>query len=144
MSDIVAYRKRRGVEAFMMAFALAISLGGYLLTHLNTDGELPAPWPWAVGIAVALALLIHLVVRWRLPYADPLILPSVLLLNGLGLALIHRLDLADSKAPHSAELQLTWTGVAIVAACVLIYLLRDYRVLRAYPCLLYTSPSPRD
>lgn len=137
MSDIVVYRKRRWVEAFMIALALGISLGGYFLTHLNTDGELPKPWPWAVGIAVSLALLIHLMVRWRLPYADPLILPSVLLLNGLGLALIHRLDLADTKAPHSAELQLMWTAVAIVAAGVVIYLLRDYRTLRAYPYLLF-------
>ncbi|MFZ1912326.1 MAG: FtsW/RodA/SpoVE family cell cycle protein, partial [Propionicimonas sp.] len=137
MSEIVVYRKRRGVEAFMMVLALAISLGGYVLIHLNTDAELPPQWPWAVGIAVGLALLIHLVVRWRLPYADPLILPSVLLLNGLGLALIHRLDQADTKAPHSAELQLMWTAAAIVAACVVIFLLRDYRILRAYPYLLF-------
>ena len=58
------------------------------------------------------ALVAWCVVRWRLPYADPLILPRVLLLNGLGLAMIHRLDLANSPATHSAELQLMWTAIA--------------------------------
>lgn len=91
--DVVVYRKRRGVELFMLVLALAITLGGYFLIHLNTEGQLPPGWPWAVGIAVLLVGVAHGVVRWRLPYADPLILPMVVLLNGLGLAMIHRLDL---------------------------------------------------
>lgn len=137
MTDVVVYRKRRGVEAFMLVLALAVSLGGYFLIHLNTEGTLPQEWPWAVGIAVGLAGLAHGIVRWRLPYADPLILPMVVLLNGLGLAMIHRLDLGTDPRMHSAELQLTWTAVAIVAFCAVVVLLRDYRVLNAYPYLLF-------
>lgn len=135
MADVVVYRKRRGVELFMLVLALAIALGGYFLTHLNTAGELPPGWPWAVVVAIVLTGLAHGMVRWRLPYADPLILPMVVLLNGLGLAMIHRLDLADGK--HSAELQLTWTAVAIVVFCAVVFLLRDYRLLNAYPYLLF-------
>ncbi len=137
MADVVVYRKRRGVELFMLVLALAIVLGGYFLIHLDTEGELPPGWPWAVVIGVVLTGLAHGIVRWRLPYADPLILPMVVLLNGLGLAMIHRLDLADGK--HSAELQLTWTAVAIVAFCAVVVLLRDYRVLNAYPYLLFLA-----
>ncbi len=137
MADVVVYRKRRGVEAFMLVLALAIALGGYFLTHLNTDGALPEEWPWAVAIAVGLTGLAHGIVRWRLPYADPLILPMVVLLNGLGLAMIHRLDLGSDPRMHSAELQLTWTAVAIVAFCAVVVLLRDYRMLNAYPYLLF-------
>ncbi len=135
MPDVVVYRKRRGVEAFMLVLALAIGLGGYFLTHLNTEGHLPDNWYWAVAIAVLLAGAAHAVVRWRIPYADPLILPMVVLLNGLGLAMIHRLDLSDGK--HSAELQLTWTAVAVAGFIVLVVLLKDYRILRSFPYLTF-------
>ena len=137
MADVIVYRKRRGVEAFMLVLALAISLGGYLLIHLNTEAELPQGWPWAVGISVAITLVAHLVVRWKVPYADPLILPMVVLLNGLGLAMIHRLDLGTAERMHSAELQLTWTAVAVAAFCAVLILLKDYRRLHAYPYLTF-------
>lgn len=137
MTDVVVYRKRRGVELFMLVLALAISLGGYFLTHLNIDGALPPEWPWAVAIGVVLVGVAHGVVRWRLPYADPLILPMVVLINGLGIAMIHRLDLGSDPRMHSAELQLTWAAVAILAFCAVVVLLRDYRVLNAYPYLLF-------
>ena len=137
MADVVVYRKRRGVELFMLVLALAITLGGYFLIHLNTTAALPPGGPWAVGIGVVLVGVAHGVVRWRLPYADPLILPMVVLLNGLGLVMIHRLDLGSDPRMHSAELQLTWTAVALLAFCAVVVLLRDYRVLNAYPYLLF-------
>lgn len=139
MPDVVVYRKRRGVELFMLLLALAIALGGYFLIHLNTEGSLPEGWPWAVAIAVGLAGVAHGIVRWRLPYADPLILPMVVLLNGLGLAMIHRLDLGGAKRMFSAELQLTWTAIAIVVFCAVVIWLKDYRVLNAYPYLLFLA-----
>ena len=125
MSEVVGYRKRRVVEAFMLAFAIAIGVGGYLLIHLNRDAKLPAQWPFAVAALVGIGLALHLVVRWRLPYADPLILPLVMLLNGLGLAMIHRLDLGTAKVMHSAELQLMWLLIAAGIYCLLIIFLRD-------------------
>ncbi|MGC3995328.1 MAG: FtsW/RodA/SpoVE family cell cycle protein [Propionicimonas sp.] len=137
MSDVVGYRKRRGVEAFMLAFAIALGLGGYLITHLNQDAKLPSEWPWAVAILAGIGLVLHLVIRWRTPYADPLILPLVMLLNGLGLAMIHRLDLASDPRMHSAELQLMWTSIAVVACCTVVIVLRDYRVLQRYTYTLF-------
>lgn len=137
MSEIVSYRRRRGVEAFMLVFAIGLAIGGYLLTHLNRDATLPEQWPWALAILSAAGLALHVVVRWRIPYADPLILPLVMLLNGLGLAMIHRLDLDDARAPHSAELQLTWTVVAVTACCLLIAFLPDYRVLRRFTYTMF-------
>ena len=137
MPDVVVYRKRRGVELVMIVLALVLGLGGYLLTHLNLYGKLPAVWPWAVGITSAMAVAAHVVVRWRLPYADPLILPLVTLLNGLGLAMIHRLDLANDPPMHSAELQLMWTGIAMAGFCLVVALLRDHRVLQRYTYTLF-------
>jgi cell division protein FtsW (lipid II flippase) len=139
MEEVVSYRKRRGVEAFMLGFAILLSMGGYLLTHLNRDAALPAQWPYALAALLVIAVALHVVIRWRIPYADPLILPVVMLLNGIGLAMIHRLDLSDSKAPHSAELQLTWLFVAAAFAIAVIVLLRDYRILQRYPYILFLS-----
>ena len=42
-------------------------------------------------------LIAHLVVRRWAAYADPLLLPAVALLTGLGLAVVHRLDLASEQ-----------------------------------------------
>lgn len=137
MSDVVGYRKRRGVEAFMLAFAIALGMGGYLLTHLNRDAALPPEWPWALGVLLTIGVALHAVIRWRLPYADPLILPLVMLLNGLGLAMIHRLDLDTSPRMHSAELQLMWTSIAAAVCCLVIVLLRDYRVLQRYTYTMF-------
>ena len=55
---------------------------------------------WLAGLTVAA----HIAVRLVAPYADPVLLPAVAALNGLGLAVIHRLDLAYEAAgrdqPH--------------------------------------------
>ena len=78
---------------------------------------------------LGLFTIAHLAVRRFTPWADPLILPIVALLNGLGLVMIHRLDLG--AATRAAELgvavptaaaprQLAWTGFAVallVATC---------------------------
>jgi len=139
MTDVVVYRKRRGVEAFMILFSLGLALGGYLLVHLNTEGDLPPEWPWAAAILIVIGGAAHAVVRWKLPYADPLILPLVLLLNGLGLAMIHRLDLASDPVMHSAELQLMWTVVSVAAFCGVVIALRDHRVLQRYTYTLFLA-----
>src|SRR4030095_11195084 len=58
---------------------------------------------YAAGLG-ALVLVAHLVVRRVAPYADPLLLPAVTALNGLGLVLIYRLDLNEAgRAPRHVQ-----------------------------------------
>ena len=103
-------RKRRGVELFLILFALALTLGAYVQVDLNVTGQISETFPTLAGICVLLAALAHIAVRWRLPYADPVILPCVILLNGLGLAMIHRIDLINDPPTNGARQQLIWTG----------------------------------
>ncbi|SDD18385.1 FtsW/RodA/SpoVE family cell cycle protein [Auraticoccus monumenti] len=128
-SVVVVHRKRRGVELAMVLFAQALGIGAYALVHLNQGQPLPDDLPFAAAAWVALGLVAHLVVRFRLPYADPLLLPCVLLLNGLGLVMIHRIDIINEPATSGATQQLMWTalGVALLVATAL--LLRDHRPL---------------
>jgi cell division protein FtsW (lipid II flippase) len=82
------------------------------------------------GWLAALALGAHVVVRFTAPYADPVLLPVVTALNGLGLAIIYRIDLASRTSLSAKQLLWTTLGVALFAA-VLVFL-RDHRRLQAY------------
>ena len=132
MSLVTAHapRSRRGVELLLLAVALVVAMGAYGMVGVAVDGSWP---PGLLGYGGGLAALtgaLHLVVRWRAPYADPLLLPVATVLNGLGLAMIHRLDVARDSA--FAPRQLLWTAVGVVLAAVVVALLRDHRVLRRY------------
>ena len=113
MDEVLVYRRRPVVSLVMMLFALFLGAGGYLLTGLNQTGSLPTNWIAGCAIWLVLGLVAWTVTRIRLPYADPLLLPCVFLLNGLGLSMIYRLDQADGL--RSAELQLAWTAASVVA-----------------------------
>ena len=75
-----------------------------------------------------------MLLRWRASYADPLLLPIVTLLNGLGLVMIHRLDIAKGNdiAEGLALKQLTWSALAVAIAAGVLVALRDHRALRRY------------
>lgn len=134
---VVGYRKRRNVELAMVLLACAIGLGGWLLTELNVTGQVPASWMLVSGIWVGMALVCHLAVRWKLPYADPLILPVVLVLNGLGLAMIHRIDLIPDPIRHDATQQFIWTGLGMILFLAVLFVVRDHRRLERFPYLLF-------
>src|SRR3954469_25347907 len=124
------HRRRRGAELFLLVLALAVGIGAYAAVGLGVKGQLPVDMVAYSGWLAALAVAAHVVLRLTAPYADPVLLPVVTALNGLGLAMIYRIDLA-SRTDHSAK-QLMWTtlGVGLFAAVLL--LLRDHRRLQAY------------
>ena len=125
-------RKRRGAELLLLLLALLVGLGAYAVVDVNVAGELSPRFPFLVGFCVVLALLAHLAVRWRLPYADPVILPSVVVLNGLGLTMIHRIDLINSPPLAGARQQLIWTTIGVAVFIAVAVLLRDHRPLQGY------------
>ncbi|WP_435882248.1 FtsW/RodA/SpoVE family cell cycle protein [Streptomyces kronopolitis] len=138
--------RRRGVELALLTGAVLISVCGYVVVGLARWHALPAgALRYGAGLG-GLALLAHLAVRFRAPYADPLLLPTAVLLNGLGLVLIFRLDL-DTPADHAAPTQLVWSTVGFVLFIAVVVLLDDHRTLQrhaarcaALALLLMASP----
>jgi cell division protein FtsW (lipid II flippase) len=124
---------RRNTELAMLAFAVLIPIFAYANVGLAIDGEVPAGMlGYGVGLA-ALAAVGHLVVRKWAPYADPLMLPIAMLLNGLGLVLIYRLDQVEYlKPPDAAPGQLMWSAIGIGLFVAVLILLKDHRVLQRY------------
>lgn len=125
----------------MLLFALAISLGAWANVGLAQTGQVPANLLYYGAALAGLALTAHGVVRYFAPYADPLLLPSVVLINGLGLVLIHRLDLSNTDNPRwdgqllvggQAPQQLLWTGIGVALFVAVLVFLREHRVLSGY------------
>ncbi|MFJ2749892.1 FtsW/RodA/SpoVE family cell cycle protein [Streptomyces sp. NPDC087297] len=126
---------RRRTEALLLLFVIAIAVFGHAAAGLAMNDELP---PNLAGFTISMTLLSlvgHLGVRRFAAYADPLILPLAMLLTGLGLVLLHRLDQgyierynSDANAPG----QLMWTVVGVAACLLVLALLRDHRLLQRF------------
>lgn len=127
---------RRNAELLLLCFAAAITVAALLIVEANQDRELR----WNVVTYGLVFLLVfgsaHLAIRRFAPYTDPLLLPIVALLNGLGLVMIHRLDLVDNQftGRHhpSATQQMMWTVVGVVAFALVVTFLKDHRQLARY------------
>ena len=138
---------RRATELVLTVFAVLTAVVAYAAVGIGQNGRVPAG---ILGYGAGLAGLFgvaHLVVRRFAPYADPLILPCVAMLNGLGLVMIRRLDLdAFERARQNgrslpradAPLQLVWTAIAVGAFVVVLVVIRDHTRLARYA---YTSAA---
>ena len=135
MSTVTSFRPRtrRNVELLLLLFAVGIVMLAYLAVGLGVNEQIPLDLLTQGGWLLGFTVVFHLVLRWRASYADPLILPIVTLLNGLGLVMIHRLDLANGRLDNAmAPRQIMWTGLAMAIAIAVVVLLKDHRVLRRY------------
>ncbi|MEU4083290.1 FtsW/RodA/SpoVE family cell cycle protein [Streptomyces aureus] len=123
--------RRRGIELALIVLAVLLCVYGYCAVGLARNGAVP---PGAAGYGAGLgvlALVAHVAVRLRAPYADPVLLPIAVLLNGLGLVLIYRLDL-QTPDDRAAPIQLVWSTLGVAFFIVVVLCLRDHRVLQRY------------
>jgi cell division protein FtsW (lipid II flippase) len=133
--------RRRGTELALIVFGLVITLTAYAAVGLAHSAHLPTGMvTYGLGF-VALFGVAHLVVRRFAPYADPVLLPLAVALNGLGLVLIQRLDLAAADraaaahhaAPRgAAPLQMVWMCLGVALFVAVLVLVRDHRRLQSY------------
>lgn len=128
---------RRNAELLLLGFAAFITTVALLIVEANQEQGLS--WDLARYVIAFIVLMgaAHLAVRRFAPYADPLLLPVVALLNGLGLVMIHRLDLAKGETTSdglggTANQQMMWTLVGVIGFAVVVALLTDHRMLARY------------
>ncbi|MBC7724170.1 MAG: FtsW/RodA/SpoVE family cell cycle protein [Burkholderiaceae bacterium] len=126
--------KLRNLELLLLGFAIVINGGAILLVQLGALGEVRQEiFTYAAGLA-GLALIMHIALRVVASQADPFILPIATVLNGIGIAVIYRLDLANGREGWEASgiRQMAWTAIAMFAALAVLIIIRNHRVLQRY------------
>jgi cell division protein FtsW (lipid II flippase) len=123
-------KPRRDVEALLLLVALGIGIGASAMVSLDRNEALGSGFWFQAGTLTILAAGFHVVLRLRASYADPVILPIVVALNGLGIAMIQSLDAATGT--DAGANQLKWTAVSVLIAAAVLWFLKDHRVLRRY------------
>ena len=133
--------RRRGTELALLIFGVGLTIVAYANVGLAHDQQIPSSTvAYGLGLGVLFAVA-HLAVRRLAPYADPILLPAAAALNGLGLVLIRRLDLAAGDKAHAlgdhapsaaAPLQLEWTVIGIALFVAVLFVIRDHRRLETY------------
>ena len=135
---------RRNAELVLLLFAMVIVTVYSAAVEYGVNRHLGRFWLPPLLLTIVF-LGAHMVVRFLTPYADPAILPSVALLNGIGVVFLHRIDL-DPAIPDDgwkahpnfvdfggiAFKQLVWTVAAIIVATVALIIVRDHRTLSRY------------
>jgi cell division protein FtsW (lipid II flippase) len=120
----------RATEARLLAFAVLLTLFAGLLLGWSQETELPMTAFVTAGALAVISAVAHLTIRSAAPDADPTLLPLTVLLNGLGLVLVRRVDLATGS--DLAVTQTVWTAVSVGGMCALLLFVRAVRDLGRY------------
>ena len=116
-------RNRELLALIPVALLVTAGFTAVFIVESNRIGDLSLTYG-AYFLAVCVAT--HLLIRVRLPYADPYLFPLVALLAAFGLVILFRID--ESLAVKQATLFVV--GLGLFAATIT--LLRDYTVLERY------------
>jgi cell division protein FtsW (lipid II flippase) len=121
------------------AWVLGVA-GTMQIAWATGEGMTPRLWITVVIVGI-LAGAMHVAVRLKAEYADPLFLPLATLLTILGLVMIYRIDVAtalraarnDAPVPTpDVYAQLTWFTVAVVLFIAVLVLVHDHRRLQRF------------
>lgn len=131
--------RSRNLEALLLFFAAGLNAFELAQIQLSILEKMTVDLFTYWLPPVLFAVLLHMILRRRASEADPLILPIAVALNGLGIAMIYRLDLATIAA-GGAELfafrQVMWTALAMAFAAIVILYIPSQLFLRRY---VYTA-----
>ena len=89
---------RRNIELLLIVFAVLIVVAAEAAVEAAQYAHISSRLLTYAAVPLVAGVITHLVIRRVAPYADPLLLPAVVLLNGLGLVMIHRIDIGTEAA----------------------------------------------
>ncbi len=131
--------RSRNLEALLLFFAAGLNAFELAQIQLSILEKMTSDLFTYWLPPVLFGFLLHIILRRRASEADPLILPIAIALNGLGIAMIYRLDLA-TIASGGVELfafrQVMWTALAMGLAALVILYIPSQLFLRRY---VYTA-----
>lgn len=117
-------------ELSLLLGAVLVASGAAALLQLSQTADLPLAALTPVLAVAAAGGVAHIAVRALAPHADPILLPLAVLLNGLGIVFVRRVDLATDGS--LAAPQTVWSIVSVGAMCGLLLVVRELRQLGRY------------
>lgn len=117
---------RRRTELGLIVLAVVLTGGLYVLAGFGKAGSLPTNIVPFLIIIFALLLAAHVAMRFLAPNADPILLPTAGLLNGVGYVFIARLN------PAEASKQALFTAIGVGLFIATLAVIRRARDLERY------------
>ncbi len=141
MSRIPGMKTQRNAELGLLALAMVLVAIYGATVEANQSNTITSTFWVPAALLSVLFLSLHVVVRLTAPYADPVLIPAVALVNGLGVGFLRRLDLAKAIATKQPEpgifagtggRQLAWTLASLILAAILLVVIRDHKTVSRY------------
>ncbi|MEV4705626.1 FtsW/RodA/SpoVE family cell cycle protein [Actinoplanes sp. NPDC049316] len=141
MPRVPGTKTRRNSELVLLLLAMAIVAIFGATAEANQLDKISSTFWVQAALLGFLFLGLHVVVRFTAPYADPVLIPTVALINGLGVGFLRRMDIERAIARKepipgmfagTGGRQLMWTLFALILAAVLLLVIRDHKVVSRY------------
>ena len=124
----------RWTELSLLIMAAIIFTATLVILELSQGNTLTTEVLWIIGGFLGVLVGAHLVLCFLAPHSDQLMLPIVAVLNGIGLLMLARLDIANGWS--LASRQVMWTIVGLVLFAAVLAIVRDHRVFTRYSYIL--------
>jgi cell division protein FtsW (lipid II flippase) len=131
----VRYQRGRGSELVLLGIAGVIAVLARALVDYHADVLVISDMLEFTAIVTVVLVGINLALRRWARDADPVIVPAVAALTGVGLAMIRRIDFAYAERGRDTsfgEIQSMWVLIGIALCVAVVFALRDYRLLRRF------------
>lgn len=127
----------RSRELLLLVFATGLLLLMLFGLETSQGRTLSTEMLYIVGGFIGVYAIAHVAIAFLAPHADQVMLPTVALLNAVGLVVIYRIDLAERPGYGPlAERQMLWSLVGVGLMVLTLIVVREHQALSRYSYLL--------